>query len=213
MGIRFFCPNGHKLHVKTFQAGRRGICPHCGASMAIPLESTRKGSKRLVGPQATPQPVAAPVVPSWEGPADDAPASPAAEEPAIGSGPFQEAPNAVWYVRPPAGGQFGPATSDVMKTWVAEGRVSADSLVWREGWRDWREAGQVFPHLGGTDFVPGLQAILPQEPLEYHPVTGAYSRRGDKSSPGARFGLILAIVVPLALLLLAALVWWLNSGP
>ena len=31
MGIRFFCPNGHKLNVKEFQAGRRGICPFCGA--------------------------------------------------------------------------------------------------------------------------------------------------------------------------------------
>ena len=26
MGIRFYCPNGHKLNVKEFQAGRRGIC-------------------------------------------------------------------------------------------------------------------------------------------------------------------------------------------
>ena len=46
MGIRFYCPNGHRLHVKAFQAGRRGICPHCGTSMDIPLESTRPSSKR-----------------------------------------------------------------------------------------------------------------------------------------------------------------------
>ena len=46
MGIRFFCPNGHKLHVKEFQAGRRGICPHCGVSMDIPLTSTRPSSKK-----------------------------------------------------------------------------------------------------------------------------------------------------------------------
>jgi len=37
MGIRFFCPNGHKLNVKEEQAGKRGICPHCGARMEIPL--------------------------------------------------------------------------------------------------------------------------------------------------------------------------------
>ncbi len=36
MGIRVTCPQGHKLHVKTFLAGKRGICPHCGAKFVIP---------------------------------------------------------------------------------------------------------------------------------------------------------------------------------
>ena len=45
MGIRFYCPNGHKLNVKEFQAGRRGICPFCGARIQIPMQSTRPGSK------------------------------------------------------------------------------------------------------------------------------------------------------------------------
>lgn len=48
MGIRFYCPNGHKLNVKEFLAGQRGICPRCGAKMTIPFESTREpGSKDL----------------------------------------------------------------------------------------------------------------------------------------------------------------------
>ena len=36
MGIRFTCPNGHKLHVKEFLAGKRGVCPSCGAKFVIP---------------------------------------------------------------------------------------------------------------------------------------------------------------------------------
>ncbi len=36
MGIRFTCPNGHKLHVKAFLAGKRGVCPQCGAKITIP---------------------------------------------------------------------------------------------------------------------------------------------------------------------------------
>jgi hypothetical protein len=36
MGIRFNCPNGHKLHVKSFLAGKRGYCPHCGTKVLIP---------------------------------------------------------------------------------------------------------------------------------------------------------------------------------
>ncbi len=48
MGIRFYCPNGHKLNVKEFQAGQRGICPKCHAKFDIPFESTRPaGSKDL----------------------------------------------------------------------------------------------------------------------------------------------------------------------
>ena len=46
MGIRFFCPNGHKLNVKVELAGKVGICPKCGAKMLIPLESTRQPSEK-----------------------------------------------------------------------------------------------------------------------------------------------------------------------
>ena len=45
MGIRFYCPNGHKLNVKEFQAGRKGICPFCGAKIQIPTESARPSSR------------------------------------------------------------------------------------------------------------------------------------------------------------------------
>jgi hypothetical protein len=39
MGIRFSCPNGHRLNVKAHLAGKRGICPHCGVRVAIPPAS------------------------------------------------------------------------------------------------------------------------------------------------------------------------------
>ena len=40
MGIKFRCPNGHKLHVKSFLAGKRGVCPKCGVAVEIPGGST-----------------------------------------------------------------------------------------------------------------------------------------------------------------------------
>ena len=49
MGIRFYCPNGHKLNVKEFQAGRRGICPFCGSRTQIPMQSTRPSGKTRRG--------------------------------------------------------------------------------------------------------------------------------------------------------------------
>ena len=39
MGIKFRCPNGHKLHVKSFLAGKKGVCPKCGTKVDVPLVS------------------------------------------------------------------------------------------------------------------------------------------------------------------------------
>jgi hypothetical protein len=58
---------------------------------------------------------------------------------------LEDTAEVIWYVRPPTGGQFGPAATDLMRCWLAEGRITPDSQVWREGWRDWRDAGEVFP--------------------------------------------------------------------
>jgi len=80
--------------------------------------------------------------------------------------PIDEAPQAIWYVRPPSGGQYGPARGDVMRKWIGEGRVSPDSLVWREGWADWRSAAETFPSLG---------MITPPMPAPVTPATYAAS--------------------------------------
>jgi len=36
MGIVCHCPNGHRVKVKDHQAGKRGLCPTCGATFSIP---------------------------------------------------------------------------------------------------------------------------------------------------------------------------------
>ena len=154
MGIRFYCPNGHKLNVKEFQAGRKGICPYCGAKIQIPTKSTRPSSKQTKAekeaavhtedamPVAEPPPVTArQAEPAAVTSPPETPETPAVTD------PLDEAGDVVWYVRPAGGGQFGPATSDIMRHWIDEGRVSPDSLVWREGWRDWKAASDVFPTL------------------------------------------------------------------
>lgn len=231
MGIRFYCPNGHKLNVKEFQAGKKGICPYCGAKIRIPLESTRKSSRELaedpemevVGgdvdlPEALPampepaatsqvaaqQPVAqtqqpqAPVQPQQ--PVVQQPVQPQQpvqqpipEQPVAPIDPLAEAPGAVWYVRPVSGGQFGPASADVMRQWLVQGRISGDSLVWREGWPDWLDAGVVFPQLSsGSPKAPPVEPpaqvatqapsytqmpVSPQQPVSPYPI-----RRRSNSS-------------------------------
>jgi GYF domain 2 len=164
MGIRFECPNGHKLNVKTYLAGKRGICPDCGAKFVIPAThnghmaaeplaaAVREASAAtsVNGHQS-----AAPQVPVTQ-PAADAPPPSVAEallrEVSHGAeavGPALVPPRSdVWYVRPQSGGQFGPATDEVLKAWIAEGRLTEHSLLWREGWPEWkvaREAADVLP--------------------------------------------------------------------
>ncbi|MCH8922614.1 MAG: hypothetical protein IIA67_05645, partial [Planctomycetes bacterium] len=161
MGIKFHCPNGHKLNVKAFLAGKRGICPHCGCKMDIPLESQRGGdAKKKTSPdavQAAPaatiatSPVASPAAatattavanspvvnnPVVNNPVVNNPVAPASQAApvvaAAPSDPIAEAPHALWYVRPTTGGQFGPANGDAMRGWIGEGRVNGQSLIWRE---------------------------------------------------------------------------------
>lgn len=166
MGIRFRCPNGHKVHVKAFLAGKMGICPHCQAKMVIPEHSDPElsaeersdeggadrgpldsGPEQAGGaretaaaqPKSGQAPVPAFVAPPTPPPA---PRAPAAASPELSAA---AAPEPRWYVRPPTGGQYGPASESVFRGWIQDARVAPDAYVWREGWADWRLAREVLP--------------------------------------------------------------------
>ncbi|MCH8044908.1 MAG: DUF4339 domain-containing protein [Planctomycetes bacterium] len=195
MGIKFYCPNGHKLNVKAFLAGKRGICPHCGCKMDIPLESQRgrdaknkpstdaaesmpmattanspaesSGAATATAAVASAPVASAPVAsapvasapvasepvasaPAASAPVANAPVSQAAVTATVAaapSDPLADAPDALWYVRPTTGGQYGPASPEAMRGWIGEGRVNGQSLVWREGWPEWKKAEGIFKQL------------------------------------------------------------------
>jgi len=117
--------------------------------------------------------------------------------------PLAEAGNVVWYVRPPSGGQYGPATADIMRNWISEGRISPDTLVWREGWRDWQEAGEVFPQLGAGQTQAAPSALVGAAAgtsiaASHRPVR----RRSSKTTQIAMLtGLILVVLVLLVVFL------------
>jgi len=261
MGIRCYCPNGHKLNIKEFLAGRMGICPHCGVKFPIPKESTRAATKKRQGKKgqreptaqaiplvenhvppaaegqtfgatpgdATPQP-SAPVIipqdPSATAPSTFVAAGPAPATPTVSPAvpatplsrpaepeapdPLTEAGDVVWYVRPASGGQFGPANAEVMRAWITEGRVAADSLVWREGWRDWQEAAEVFPQLKPEPSPFALTGIsapgqIPSAGVstEAAPSSLARPRRRSTNSQAVIItALILAVVVLAAVFIL-----------
>jgi hypothetical protein len=297
MGIRFYCPNGHKLNVKEFQAGRRGICPYCGVSVQIPLESTRPSSKELRGeagneamgpsgggpeitlsdvpeaqsqdtdgPEDTPAvpatseadtPFGAPVqpaesppgegdLPAFTAPADQPTAftAPVETQPPVShvetttmpeqpiaepvqptpvppehtpSVPVEEDPladalDSVWYVRPPSGGQFGPATADVMRSWLAEGRVGPDSLVWREGWEDWQEAVDVFPSLRTSQDPPPDRITAGGQPASTRPGS-AYPPSARRRSNPATNAIVITVLVLAVIVLFVVFLYVLLNPP
>jgi len=127
------------------------------------------------------------------------------------SDPLAESPDAVWYVRPASGGQFGPATGDVMRTWIGEGRIGPDSLVWREGWRDWRQAGEVFGQLGSAN----PHADFTARGANVGASTGAQADGFPPPARGRSTALNAAIVAALILavvVLLGVFVWVLSRG-
>jgi hypothetical protein len=148
VGIRFHCPNGHKLHVKAFLAGKRGVCPHCGAKFTIP--PTELGA-------VTPRP--------RREPADSSAKLPSPAPPLGGSEVSRSASTAaIWHVRLPSGDEYGPTTDSMLRSWIAEGRVSPDSLVWREGWDEWRAMNGLFSSPSSTPVPPVPEVPDPSPP-------------------------------------------------
>jgi hypothetical protein len=162
------------LNIKRFLAGRRGKCPHCGAKFLIPSdapadnvgveeeiilvpadadpsESLEPAASAATSTAVAPTPVWPVAIPPTNvaayGGVAPVPVTPVTS---VASDLIAEAPNAAWFVRHPTAGQFGPTSGDVLRQWTSEGRVTPDSLIWREGWQSWRPATAVFPHLAAA---------------------------------------------------------------
>lgn len=264
MGIRCYCPNGHRLHVKSFLAGKRGVCPKCNARFDIPTETAdedsaaspsarpvndlaaetveverlggsnedRGGVTRADRPNGTSKPRAA-VETRVENVARDSAVAEsgrdvehaASDQPSTwlsaadrasdtGAGdPIAIAPDALWYVRPSSGGQFGPANADVMRRWVSEGRVAADSLVWRSGWADWKIAEVVFPGLAtsrslqtGSDVDPKAAAAPTSSIDEMVAVPRFVDHRKPRRKSSSRKLITVVALSLLSIVLLVALI-------
>ena len=116
MGIKFLCPNGHKLHVKAFLSGKKAICPKCGVRVVVPADGQQVDDAQLDADSASSAAEAADSQATSESATQssaNSSAADAASPAAPGStmaDPIDDAPTAVWYVRPATGGQFGPAS-------------------------------------------------------------------------------------------------------
>jgi hypothetical protein len=213
MGIRFYCPNGHKLNVKENLAGKRGLCPHCGVKLLIPQKSTRPSSQEereqqqrlaanaggnpndfdvFIDDQGT-----AEVAISFSESSNAANATTASVGSSALAATFDD-PSVVWYVQLADGQRFGPATLAIMRTWVNERRIGPDMLVWREGWQDWIEARRVFPEI--EKILAEWQAKKSRN-KQKPPVTKSEYDRGidEKRGNGTLFLLLIAVMIAVAI--------------
>lgn len=180
MGIRFRCHHcDHELHVKDFQAGKRGKCPECKGRFRVPpasaphslsVEQRHEKASQLAGSSATSEAVQKTETAnsgfgestnvSLKSKSNEGKSSLATSS---SSSHTEEAfaANAQWYVRPPSGGQYGPASGTIFKQWLGENRVTGDSLVWRDGWTDWQVASAALPSSFPESASIGLQAPTP----------------------------------------------------
>jgi hypothetical protein len=73
-------------------------------------------------------------------------------------------PQASWFVRPPSGGQYGPAPAAMILEWIEQRRVTKDSLIWREGLDQWSPAENIFPELFPKSVSNSTGSIAPPRP-------------------------------------------------
>jgi hypothetical protein len=183
MGIRFSCHLcNHPLHVKDYQASKRGKCPKCQGAFRVPpkdadfslaidesassIQPANLGKplapsdSKIVAATAKPKSATEPK-PQVQARAKNPPAStpkPAPEANGHPSMPPSLLPliDSRWYVRPPSGGQYGPATTQMLMDWIAEKRVTADALLWREGLDSWLSARELVPESFGGSSALGI---------------------------------------------------------
>jgi hypothetical protein len=106
MGIVAFCPQGHRVKVKDHLAGRKGICPECGTSFRIPLETSPGPADPPVA--IMPQPAAAPAVPAVPVPAGPSPTgTPVARVVSLDAALAATLPRAIPLASPEAGTSSG----------------------------------------------------------------------------------------------------------
>jgi hypothetical protein len=159
VGIVSFCPQGHRVKVKDHLAGRKGVCPTCGARFRIPLASADGPADALPLARVVPLDAAAvaalPRVLLTDPTTQPKPARhavPVAEAADPGGSAavaryqvLDDRPDLSWSTAVPGGVASAPMAAPELRTWLDSGTVVGNELVWRADWEGWRPVGDVFP--------------------------------------------------------------------
>jgi hypothetical protein len=215
MGIHFACHScGKRLNIKRELAGKRGVCPQCETRFRIPLRdsesslaaedssddmpmksdpnSTSAANVGLATKATAAGSANAYVATSAQNTAaQNTAAQNTAAQAKTSFGILDVDDDATWYVRPPTGGQYGPAGTMMLRDWIDQGRVTASSLLWRDGWPQWRTASESLPEFAETlrqsEAPPSTQpSTPPSTQRSTQPSTQPSTQRSTQRSTPAR---------------------------
>jgi len=165
MGIVTHCPNGHRTKVKDHLAGKRVLCPVCGAKYRveqpvpaagaadlplgrlIPLDpqviATLPRALPLGGFRAAQQVAAEPTIDVEAAVPEPVAAATTSEQPLHRV--LAERPDLAWRIAYPGGEPSEPVDAVTMQDWLAGGQAEGTELVWRADWPEWLPVQQAFP--------------------------------------------------------------------
>ena len=77
---------------------------------------------------------------------------------------FHRESAAVWRIMTADQRVLGPISKEALDTWVREGRIDSSCQVLKDGWEQWRWAGDIYPELSSPD-PAGPPRAIPVAPL------------------------------------------------
>ena len=98
----------------------------------------------------------------------------------VPTAPEAEADTATWQVQTEEGETYGPVSRAELDDWVADGRVTEDCQLLREGADQWQWAGDIYPQLSGEAPAAAAATSTPTVPKP----------SASKKSGGIDFGAI-----------------------
>ena len=171
MGIVASCPNGHRIKVKDELAGKKGICPTCHAKFRIPVKPVGTEPQPAAGgglptarvvsldplyaaSLATAHPIEEADTVGASASAEMEAANPqpdfvlvseAEPDPTPAHAVLDERPDLAWCVAVRGGAPSAPLAVAALRAWLDSGAATADHVVWRADWPEWRPLAEVFP--------------------------------------------------------------------
>jgi len=130
------------MNIKAALAGKKGVCPHCGAKFRIPPADSAPPPDL---PTARLLPLDAATTATLPRAIEfDAPAA----APAPAQTPLHpvlaEQPDLLWCIAFPGGEPTPPMPAITMQAWLDSGQATGDEVVWRSDWPEWRPVRDVF---------------------------------------------------------------------
>lgn len=165
MGIVAYCPNGHRTKVKDQFAGKKVLCPQCGARFrVVAAGATATTAAGLPVARFVPlDPASVATLPRAFA-LDDAARLAAQSAPIVGTsltaepiaaappppGPawhprIAEQPAALWSLALPGGAPSPAMTAADLQHWLDSRQSTGGELVWRSDWTEWLPISVVFP--------------------------------------------------------------------